>query len=118
MFARELVSTFGGARVGALKGSMSATFTAAGTAQASAAALTTVFTLVTTATEGQGVILPVSMDVADQATVANGATVDIYVYPPTGGKINNGTANIPMMLAPNTAIDLTCVDGTNWMANK
>lgn len=118
MFARELVSTFGGARVGALKGSMSQTFTAAGTTQATAASITTVFTLVTTATEGQGAILPASMDNADQCTVCNGTTVDVYLYPPVGGKLNNGTANVPMMLAPSTAVDVTCIDGTNWIANK
>lgn len=118
MFARELQSTFGGSRVGALLGSMATTFTAAGTTQAAAAAITTVFTLVTTATEGQGAILPASMSVSDQCTVANGTAVDVYVYPPVGGKINNGTANIPMMLAPQAAIDFTCVDGTNWMANR
>lgn len=101
-----------------LLGSMAATFTAAGTSQATATAITTVFTLVTTATEGQGALLPASMAVSDQCTVANGTTVDIYVYPPVGGKINNGTANIPMMISPNSAIDFTCVDGTNWLANR
>lgn len=118
MFARELVSTFGASRVGALKGSMSQTFTAAGTTQATATAITTVFTLVTTATEGQGALLPASMDNSDQCTVCNGTAVSVYVYPPSGGKINNGTANIPMMLAPQTSVDFTCIDGTNWMANR
>jgi hypothetical protein len=118
MFAREIQSTFGGARISALLGSMAQTFTAAGTAQGSAASITTVFTLVTTATEGQGAILPASMSVSDQCTVANGTAVDIYVYPPTGGKLNNGTANIPIMIAPQQALDFTCVDGTNWIVNR
>lgn len=118
MFAREIQSTFSGARVGALLGSMAATFTAAGTTQATATAITTVFTLVTTATEGQGGVLPASMSASDQCTVCNGTTVDIYVYPPSGGKLNNGTANIPQMIPPNVAVDFTCVDGTNWIANK
>lgn len=118
MFAREIQSTFSGSRVGALLGSMSQTFTAAGTTQATATQITTVFTLITTATEGQGGILPSGLGVSDQLTVANGTTVDVYVYPPTGGKINNSTANIPICLPPNTAIDFTCVDGTNFMANR
>jgi hypothetical protein len=118
MFARELQSTFGGARVGALLGSMSATFTAAGTTQATATSITTVYTLVTTATEGQGGILPSGLGASDQCTVANGSTVSIYVYPPVGGKINNGTANIPMMVAPNSAVDFTCVDNLNFIANR
>jgi hypothetical protein len=118
MFARELVSTFGGARVGALKGSMSQTFTAAGTTQAAATAITTVFTYVTTASEGQGAVLPAGMDNSDQCTVCNSTSVDVYVYPPSGGKINGSSANTPIMLPPNSAIDFTCVDGTNWIANK
>ena len=118
MFARELVSTFGGTRVGALKGSMSATFTALGATQAAAAAITTVFTKITTATEGQGVILPASMDVSDQATVCNATTVDVYLYPPVGGNLNGSSANVPLILAPNTSVDCTCVDGTSWIVNR
>ncbi len=118
MFAREIQSSMSGSRVLGLLGSMAQTFTVAGTTQATAANITTVFTLVTTATEGQGGILPASMSVSDQCTVANGTTVDIYIYPPTGGKINNSTANIPICIPPNSAIDFTCVDGTSWMANR
>jgi hypothetical protein len=44
--------------------------------------------------------------------------VSVYVYPPVGGKINNGTANIPIMIAPNSAIDFTCVDNLNFIANR
>jgi hypothetical protein len=72
MFARELQSTFGGARVGALLGSMSATFTAAGATQAAATAITTVYTLVTTATEGQGGILPSGLAHPTNARSATG----------------------------------------------
>lgn len=120
MFAREIQSTFSGSRVSALIGSVSATFTAAGATQATATAITTVFTNVTTATEGQGALLPASMSVGDQCTVANSTAVDIYVYPPVGGKLNGSTANLPMMIPPNGAIDFTCVDGSNnlWIANK
>lgn len=118
MFAKELQSTFSGSRVGAMLGSMSATFTAAGTTQAAATSLTTVYTLVTTATEGQGAILPSGLGASDQCTVANGTSVTVYVYPPVGGKINNGTSNIPMMVAPNAAVDFTCVDNLNFIANR
>ena len=118
MFQRELQSTFSGSRAQALTGSMSSTFTAAGTTQATAAAITTVFTFVSTATEGQGVILPASMQFSDQCTVCNGTAVDICLYPPVGGKINGGGTNVPMVLAPQTSIDCTCIDGTSWMANR
>lgn len=118
MFQRELQSTFNGVRAQALTGSMSSTFTAAGTSQATATAVTTVFTVVTTATEGQGAILPASMNFSDQCTVCNTTTVDVWVYPPVGGKINGATVNVPICLPPNTAIDFTCIDGTNWIANK
>lgn len=118
MFAREIQSTFSGARIGALLGSISQTFTAAGTTQITATQITTVFTFVTTATEGQGVILPSGLGAADQAVIANGTAVDVYVYPPVGGKINGATVNIPICIPPNSAIDFTCIDGTNFMANR
>lgn len=118
MFAREIQSTFGGARVGALLGSMSQTFTAAGTTQGTAATITTVFTNISTGTEGQGAILPSGLGVSDQCTIVNTTTADVYVYPPVGGKLNGATANLPICLPPNTAIDFTCIDGTNFMANR
>lgn len=118
MFARELLPVLGpGAALGVL-GSIAQTFTAAGTTQGTATAITTVFTNVTTATEGQGAVLPVSMQSADQATVFNATAVDIYVYPPAGGQLNGATANIPVMLAPQTGADFTCINGTNWGINR
>lgn len=118
MFARELQTNFSGQATSAIVGSVAQTFTAAGTTQATATAIAAVTTFITTATEGQGAILPASMNSGDQATVGNATTVSVYVYPPTGGKINNATANIPMMIAPSTAVTFVCVDGTNWLANR
>ena len=118
MFARELQSTFGGGQASAIVGSVAQTFTAAGTTQATGTAITTVKTFVTTATEGQGATLPASMQPGDECTVANATAVDVYVYPPVGGKLNNGTVNVPLMIAPQSGATFTCVDGTSWMFNR
>jgi hypothetical protein len=118
MFARELLPVLGPGAANALVGSVSATATAAGTTQATATAISTSVTVCSTATEGQGFILPASMQSGDSSDVCNATTVDIYIYPPVGGKLNGGTANIPMMLAANSARYFICIDGTNWIVNR
>jgi hypothetical protein len=116
MFARELLPILGPGAALAVIGSVNQTATAAGTTQATATAITTVTTHCTTATEGQGFVLPPSMTANDQATVCNATSVTIYVYPPTGGKLNGATANIPISLPANSARDFICANGTDWIA--
>lgn len=118
MFARELTPVLGPAAALAVIGSMAQTFTCAGTTQATATAITTANVNVTTATEGQGAILPPSMTSGDFCRVCNATSVSIYVYPPVGGQINGSTVNLPMMLSSLSAATFTCVDGFDWMANK
>lgn len=113
-FAREMLSVLGPGAALACSGSISPTVTAAGTTQATATALTTVFNVVTTATEGQGVILPGSMTASDDGMIANNTSVDIYCYPPVGYKINGAATNAPMMIGPNRAIQFVCIDGNNY----
>lgn len=112
MFAREILPILGPGAALAITGSVTATSSAAGTTLATATAITTSFTAVTTATEGQGVVLPVSMNPGDTATIANATTVDICVYPPSGGKFNGGTASVPITLAPARSMRCTCYDGS------
>ena len=116
MFARELLSVLGPGGALAVTGSIAATFTAAGTTQATATAITCVNTYVTTATEGQGAVLPASMQASDCCTVCNSTSVNIYVYPPSGGQLNGATANRPIVIGPQLAVSFTCVDGTDWIA--
>ena len=117
MFAREVLPTLGAVQAQALVGSMAQTFTVSGTTQATAASITTVNTFVTTATEGQGAILPGSMNSSDMGRVCNSTSADIYLYPPVGYKLNGGTTNIPIMIAPNRTVTFVCVDGNNYMVN-
>lgn len=72
---------------------------AAGTTQADAAALNADMVMVTSGTGG--VILP-ALDVGQEVVVCNGvSTLDLNVYPLVGGKINNATANLPLVLPAN-----------------
>lgn len=118
MFARELLPSLGALQAQAITGSMAQTFTTAGTTQATATQVTTVYTYITTASEGQGAILPPSMNPSDSCSICNSTSVDVYVYPPVGYKLNGGTANVPFMLAPNSTRSFVCVDGNNWMVDK
>ena len=102
-------------QVRGIVGTMAQTFTAAGTTQATATAISTAHTYITTASEGNGAILPAS-NVSDELTVCNSTAVDVYVYPVTGYKLNGATLNQPLMLSPNKAAKFLCVDGNNFIA--
>ena len=118
MFAREVTPVLGPGAALAIIGSIAQTFTAAGTTQATAAAITTTKTYITTATEGQGAILPGSMTASDEGVICNSTSVDVYVYPPVGYKINGGTTNLPLMIPPTSAMRFSCVDGNNYMVSS
>lgn len=117
MWAKELQSTHGGSMALSVVGSISQTFTAAGTTQATATAISAVKTFVDSAANGSGAILPSGLQPSDEGVVCNGTTVNVYLYPPVGGKINGGTTNMPVMIATNRAVIYTCIDGTNFMVN-
>ena len=116
--ARELQSGFSALQSAGILGSINTAITAAGSTQAGGTALAAANNIVTTATEGQGVTLPLTMQPADVMEVVNNTSVDIYVYPGLAGKINNSTANVPLMLAPNSGARFFCIDGTSWCVNK
>ena len=113
MFARELLSVLGPGAALAVTGSIAPTFTAAGTTQATATAITCVNTNITTATEGQGALLPESMQASDSGKICNTTSVDVLVYPTSGGQINGATANVPLVLGPNRACTFTYTTGSN-----
>jgi hypothetical protein len=86
-------------RAHAIAGTNAATVTAAGSDQSGATELTDDNSLITTATEGQGVKLPASFTAGDMYVV-NGTSANVFVYPASGGKLNNAIANLPIDLPP------------------
>lgn len=113
MFAREMLSVLGPGAANAVNGSVAATFTAAGTTQATATAITCVTTNVTSGSEGNGALLPASMQAGDSGKICNTLTVDILVYPTSGGQINGAAANKPLTLGANRACTFVYVTGSN-----
>lgn len=98
----------------AITGSKSLTVTAAGGTQAAATALTSALNIVTTCVLGaNGVILPVN-EAGDLITVSNTTAANLYVYPPVGGAMSGGTANIPWMMAPNWTEDFLQTSALNY----
>lgn len=95
-----------------------ATVSAAGTSQATATLLASANNVVATVGAGSGVRLPASPTVSanDRLHIANHGANTLAVYPPTGGKLSNNTANVPALLAPNKCADFFCIDGTNYTA--
>lgn len=92
-----------------------AEISAAGTTQATATEMPAYAVMVTSGTGG--VILP-PMNKSEEAIVCNGlSTADISVYPRSGGKLNNDTANLPLVVPTNRAVRFRAIDGAgNVMA--
>lgn len=98
----------------ALRGEYAA-IAAAGTTQATATEMPAYVVMVTSGTGG--VMLP-PMNRDEEAIVCNGvSTIDLNVYPRSGGKLNNGTANLQLMVPANRAVRFRAIDGAgNCMA--
>lgn len=94
-----------------------ATMAAAGTTQATAAELTADKVVVTTITAASAecVILPTG-NRDDEVRIVNGTNLDLMIYPRTGGKINNATENLPMILPGYTAAHFIGINAVDWMA--
>lgn len=112
---REINSSgFSGMACTAIAGSKSLTLTAAGATQATATALPSAINIVTTCTLGaSGVILPVNED-GDSILVCNTTAANLYVYPPVGGAMAGGTANVPLMMAPNSTEEFIQTSALNY----
>lgn len=96
----------------ALLGSTTTAVTAAGSAQNDAAQLTADHSLITTCTDGQGVILP-ALTFGDLVSVSNGTAVNAFVYPVTGGKFNGQAANAALELPPAHAALFIALNATD-----
>ena len=114
----ELQSQFSDIAVLGIIGTVSATITAAGTSGATATAISATNNTVTTATFGQGVILPAGRANGDTINITNNTTTNICIYPPSGGKLNGGTANVPLLQGAGRMNSFQCLNGTDWTVDS
>lgn len=115
-FGSQLNASLGSQGALAVLGDLNAAVVAAGTTQATATAIGTVNSIVTTTGFKAGVRLPVTPTVSanDRLHIANFGANDLAVYPPSGGKLNNNTANVPLILAQKKSADFFCINGTDY----
>ncbi len=90
------------------------TLSAAGTTQATAAEMNADTVMVTGGSQGSGVILR-PLNVREECIVVNGTSgvnaIDLKVYPRSGGKINNASANDYLILPAQRAARFRAIDG-------
>ena len=93
--------------------------TAAGNSQGTALLMPSDFVVFTTVAASTGTILPSSPAVgaSDWLTIVNHGANTLSVYPPTGGKIANGTTNAAFSVAATKTANFMCIDGTNYAAS-
>src|SRR5262245_62635356 len=93
-----------------------AEMSAAGTTQTDAAEITADYVLVTTVAAGSGVLLPAG-NLSDEVVIVNGhATESLLIYPRSGGKLNNATADAALTLPANSAAHFIGINDKNWAA--
>jgi hypothetical protein len=99
-------------------GILSNSLTAAGNSQGTALAAPSDFMVFTTVSASTGVILPANPGAqpGDYYTIVNHGAQTLSVYPPSGGKIANGSANAAFSVLSTKTAFLVCIDGTNWAA--
>jgi hypothetical protein len=90
-----------------------ATVAAAGTNQSTAAAITAGFTYVTGADDAKGVRLPAAV-AGTVVIVKVGPGADLKVYPATGDKINDGTADAAITVVDDVCFMIIAKDATDW----
>lgn len=100
-------------------GTVSNNISAAGTTQATATALDlNDYQIVTVVAASSGVILPATLSAGDEIAVANydaSGGDALSVYPPVGGKINNGTLNAAVSITANKNGTFVCIDSLNFI---
>ncbi len=84
--------------------------------QAGATALTGAINYVTTGNASDGVKLPTGYALGDMVMVVNSSGVALNVYPASGGKINNGSADAAKALAANMTGLYISLGSNNWAA--
>ena len=114
MLGSQLNSAFGNEfLVLAILGDLDAAVSAAGTNQSTATSLTASISIVTTVGAGTGVVLP-TLSKKDRLHVANHGANTLAVFPPSGGKLSNNSANVPAFLAVGKSADFVCTATVNY----
>jgi hypothetical protein len=98
-------------------GTVTNTLTASGSTQGTALAISDDVNIFTTVAASTGTILPGStlVSAGDNILVVNYGANALTVYPPTGGKINNGSANAGVSVAANKNAEFVCINGTDYI---
>lgn len=98
-------------------GTVANSLTAAGSSQTDAYALgMDDYNVFTTVASSTGARLPSTLSAGDEIQVVNYGANTLSVYPPTGGKINNGSANAAVSITANKSANFVTIDGTNFFA--
>lgn len=114
--AREMIEQgLGHQKAHSILGRVSAAQTSAGTNQATATALVAPHVILATVGSGEGVVLPTSPSPGDEYSVANGGLNSLFVYPQSGAKLNNQTADLPLTLPTGKGAWFKCINSTNWL---
>lgn len=100
----------------ATQGMPSLSLTATGNSQGTALAVPSDFNVFTTVAASTGCILPNSA-VTDWITVVNHGANTLSVYPPTGGKIANGSANAAFSVGANKTAQFQAISSTDYAAS-
>lgn len=106
----------------AVVGGVNTTTVAAGSNQASATLLPIAAAFVILSGTGGVILAPGTgsadaLSEGDTVSAANYSGSSINVYPPTGGKIANGSANAAFAVGNGKEATFRCIDGLNFTAN-
>lgn len=94
--------------------------TATGSSQGTALALPSDFSVFTTVAASTGAILPASstqVNPTDVYFVVNHGANSLTVYPPTGGKVGNGSTNAGFAVAANKMATFVSLGSDIWAAS-
>lgn len=97
-------------------GTITNTLTATGaTSQANSYPVVDDVSVFTTVAANTGARLPTTSP-GDSFVTANYGANSLFIYPPSGGKLNNGSANASISLGTNAALQCDSIDGLNYLA--
>ena len=115
--AVDLMQTgFSAGQAQGANGQVSATMSGAGTTQGTGTAITASISVFTTVAANTGATLADSM-IGDQYDILNLGANPLWIYPPSGARINALSANTGVQLAPNTALKIRKFTATRWAGN-
>lgn len=99
-----------------IAGNVANSLTAAGTTQGTALLVTEELNVFTTVASSTGAILRSDLGPGDEQEVANYGANALTVYPPVGGKIQNGSLNAGFSVGTNKTARFRSIDGLNFTA--